>query len=264
MKQTGEGWWGIGDADAWRDATDALALWCLARDQARFHRQLVDPKRVTKYNRRLQYLLGVAICRRVNYLFPDPCCRQALEVAEAFAEGTANLSELQAACDAVDAIDSPNLPVAAWAAARAVYWLGPDDYQLTEAVELVIDAAGYQAAIQAGMLTVDDGVNIGRAVWEHPVFTAGKREEEAALCRVIRDVLGNPFQPVTFSPAWKSSTVVSLAKQMYASHDFSAMPILANALQDAGCDNPAILDHCRGSLPHVRGCWVVSGILDKD
>jgi len=264
MKQTGEGWWGIGDADAWRDATDALALWCFARDQARFNRHLVDPKRVTKYNRRLQYLLGVAICRRVEYLFPDPCCREALEDAEAFAEGTATLRELQAACDAVDAIDSPDLPVAAWAAARAVFWLGPDDYQLTEAVELVIDAAGYQAAIQAGMLTVDDGFDVGRVVWEHPVFTAGKREEEAAICRVIRDVLGNPFQPVTFSSSWKIDTVVSLARQMYDSRDFSAMPILADALQDVDCTNEEILAHCRTPGPHARGCWVVDGILDKD
>jgi hypothetical protein len=57
---------------------------------------------------------------------------------------------------------------------------------------------------------------------------------------------------------------VSLAKGMYESRDFSAMPILADALQDAGCDNPDILNHCRDeSLTHVRGCWVVDLVLGK-
>jgi hypothetical protein len=48
---------------------------------------------------------------------------------------------------------------------------------------------------------------------------------------------------------------------MYGSRDFGAMPILADALQDAECDNAAILDHCRGPGPHVRGCWVVDLVL---
>jgi hypothetical protein len=50
---------------------------------------------------------------------------------------------------------------------------------------------------------------------------------------------------------------------MYESSDFSPMPILADALQDAGCSNEDILDHCRGDVPHVRGCWVVDLALGK-
>jgi hypothetical protein len=61
-----------------------------------------------------------------------------------------------------------------------------------------------------------------------------------------------------------ASTVVALAKQMYESSDFSAMPILADALQDAGCDIEAVLSHCRGLEPHVRGCWVVDLVLGKE
>jgi hypothetical protein len=51
---------------------------------------------------------------------------------------------------------------------------------------------------------------------------------------------------------------------MYDSREFSAMPILADALQDAGCDSHDILDHCRGPGPHVRGCWVVDLVLAKE
>ncbi|MBA4188888.1 MAG: hypothetical protein C0467_12900 [Planctomycetaceae bacterium] len=86
----------------------------------------------------------------------------------------------------------------------------------------------------------------------------------AAHCDLVRDIFVNPFRTVTFSPEWRTSTAVSLAKQMYESRDFSAMPILADALQDAGCDNADVLDHCRGTGPHVRGCWVVDMLLGKE
>jgi hypothetical protein len=82
--------------------------------------------------------------------------------------------------------------------------------------------------------------------------------------KIIRDVIGNPFRPVTFSQSWRTDTAVSLARMMYDARDFSAMPILADALQDAGCDNEDILDHCRGPGPHVQGCWVVDLVLGKE
>ncbi|WP_082843222.1 hypothetical protein [Gemmata sp. SH-PL17] len=81
---------------------------------------------------------------------------------------------------------------------------------------------------------------------------------------VIRDIFGNPFRPVVFSASWRTDTVVSLAQQMYESRDFGAMPILADALQDAGCNNDDILTHCRTPGEHVRGCWVVDLVLGKE
>jgi hypothetical protein len=83
-------------------------------------------------------------------------------------------------------------------------------------------------------------------------------------CRLIRDIFGNPFRPVTFDPDWRTTTAIQLAQQMYDSRDFSAMPILADAIQDAGCDHADILDHCLGPGPHVRGCWVVDLVLWKE
>jgi hypothetical protein len=88
-------------------------------------------------------------------------------------------------------------------------------------------------------------------------------QERAAQLPLLYCVFGNPFRPVTFSPEWRTSTAVVLAQQMYDSRDFALMPILGDALQDAGCDNSDILDHCRGAGPHVRGCWVVDLILGK-
>ena len=85
-------------------------------------------------------------------------------------------------------------------------------------------------------------------------------------CELTRDIFGNPVPPlVTFSPSWlTSTTAVALARTMYDSRDFSAMPILADALQDAGCDNADILAHCRSDGPHVRGCWVLDLLLGKE
>jgi hypothetical protein len=82
--------------------------------------------------------------------------------------------------------------------------------------------------------------------------------------RLLRDIFRNPFRPVAFDPDWRTSTAVALAQQMYDTRDFAAMPILADALQDAGCESPDILDHCRDPRGvHVRGCFVVDLILEK-
>ncbi|MCI0703344.1 MAG: hypothetical protein L0241_19875 [Planctomycetia bacterium] len=82
--------------------------------------------------------------------------------------------------------------------------------------------------------------------------------------RFLRELFGNPFRPVEFDPAWRTDTALQLARQMYESRDFSLMPILADALQDAGCDNEEVLNHCRdANTTHVRGCWVVDLVLDK-
>ncbi len=84
-------------------------------------------------------------------------------------------------------------------------------------------------------------------------------------CNLTRDIFGNPFRPAAFSPAWRTSTVLALASQMYISRDFGAMPILADALQEGGCDNADVLNHCRdANAPHVRGCWVVDLVLGKE
>jgi hypothetical protein len=92
---------------------------------------------------------------------------------------------------------------------------------------------------------------------------AYRSESEAHAC-LLRDIFGNFFRPVTVDPSWLTSTAVSLARLMYDSRDFSAMPILADALQDAGCDSDDILNHCRGPGPHVRGCWIVDLVLGKE
>lgn len=85
----------------------------------------------------------------------------------------------------------------------------------------------------------------------------------AAQCEVLFDLVGNPFRPVPFDEGWRSSAVLALAAPMLETGDFSAMPVLADALEDAGCENEQVLTHCRGEGLHFRGCWVVDGLLGK-
>src|SRR5262249_44543784 len=93
------------------------------------------------------------------------------------------------------------------------------------------------------------------------IDTVRGRSGGAAQCGLIRCIF--PFRHVTVDPVWLTSTGVALARQMYDTRDFSPIPILADALQDAGCDNADILAHCRGPGPHVRECWVVDLVLGK-
>jgi hypothetical protein len=80
--------------------------------------------------------------------------------------------------------------------------------------------------------------------------------------------LGNPFRPVALNPSWLTPTVTSLAQAIYdnrqlPSGHFDNMGVLADALEEAGCDNADLLNHCRSAGPHVRGCWPVDLLLGK-
>ncbi|MCE9560796.1 MAG: hypothetical protein K8U57_01950 [Planctomycetes bacterium] len=79
----------------------------------------------------------------------------------------------------------------------------------------------------------------------------------------LRDIFGNPFHPVALDPSWLTPTVVRLAEHIYHKRAFDQMPILADALQDAGCDNADLLNHCRQPGEHVRGCWVVDMLTGR-
>jgi hypothetical protein len=83
-------------------------------------------------------------------------------------------------------------------------------------------------------------------------------------CCVLRDLFGPlPFRTTTLDPSRLPASVVALAEGIYGQRAFDQMPILADALQDAGCDNEDILNHCRQPGEHVRGCWVVDLLLGK-
>ncbi len=105
----------------------------------------------------------------------------------------------------------------------------------------------------AFVFSVDRGQRAGLDVSERPMVARA-----LVLC-----ILANPFRPIALDPSWLTSNVLSLAQGIYHERAFDRLPILADALQDAGCENPEILAHCRSESPHARGCWVVDLLLGK-
>ena len=100
--------------------------------------------------------------------------------------------------------------------------------------------------------------------WQNAWNTAfaQAREHQAEL---VRDIFPPPGYTPSLRPEWRTSTVVAIARQMDDTGDFSAVPILADALQDAGCNNELILDRCRAeSGIHSRGNWVVDLVLGRE
>jgi hypothetical protein len=90
------------------------------------------------------------------------------------------------------------------------------------------------------------------------------RVRATELPSLLRDIVGNPFRPLTAKAAWLSDTVVAVARGAYEVRDFERLPIVADALEEAGCTEPVLLGHLRTGGPHVRGCWAVDLLLSKE
>ena len=102
------------------------------------------------------------------------------------------------------------------------------------------------------------------ASFRHANHFGGENRNHAKL---FRDIFGNSFRPVAVDPdwlAWNHGTVSGIARHIYDDRAFDDLPILADALEDAGCTNADVLNHCRGGGEHVRGCWVVDLVLGKE
>ncbi len=193
------------------------------------------------------YLWCAACCRRVWDLFADANSRYAVVAAERYADGELTVEQLIAARADGRTSDTTVHEFFASEAGRACSAYPPDAHGCSEACER---ARYHEMFTHLAQLTEGE-------INEVP------SQEYAAQAALLRDVYGNPFRSAAFDPSWRTSTAVGLARTMYESRDFAAMPILADALEEAGCDNADVLAHCRGDGPHVRGCWVADLVLGK-
>ncbi len=219
--------------------------------------------------RRLR-LFGVACTRMVWDFLPTDACN-ALLLSERFADGRATPTDLRAV--AIRMVYGPvtfqeqALNAAGWASAG--YWGGrgstlrnPEQTIVWNPSDAARNAAKALAARAAG--PAPPGGNPVSKEWQgayNRAFSAA-REYQAEL---VRDIFPPPGYTPALNPDWRTSTVVALARQMDETGDFSAVPILADALQDAGCDNDTILDRCRApSNVHCRGNWIVDLVLGRE
>jgi hypothetical protein len=186
----------------------------------------------------------------------DAACLALVDLAERYADGAVKFTEMTAARRAL--------------AGPEVYRGGPPDSKIAAAwFAAARDPAKGGSEAIFRLLGVSWGgesqLEMSRSHVKYGFH--GRGGDWVAACNtliaVVRDVFANPFRKVASDRKWSTAVVTGVARQVYDSRDFSAMPILADALQDAGCEDTDILDHCRGNGPHVRGCWVVDLVLGK-
>jgi hypothetical protein len=214
-----------------------------------------DPVRILhhlegKVSGRRWRLMAAGCGRYVRHLLTDPRSGPAIDAAEAFADGVIDAQQLAAAhAEAVQAAQEV-LRAEAHAAASAA--AAAESFHPMQAVWL--------AAWALVRSRVED---VSTQIVAREAAESAARKELAAL---LRDVAGNPFRAAAVEPAWTSwgdGTVKRLAEAAYGDRAFDRLPIIADALEDAGCSDPVILTHLRGTGPHVRGCWAVDLLLGR-
>jgi hypothetical protein len=186
----------------------------------------------------------------------DPTCRAVAEVGWRLAEGVATPEELAACRDAMRPI---------W------YEVNSEEVSTINTLTLAYllcdvlgGVLGDDPAVAAYRLIVPS--SIGRTRQPIQLLTP---DETTGCCWLLRELFGDqgnlPSLPVSpwWNPAWQTSTVVTLAESIYFDQCFDRLPVLADAFEEAGCDNTDLLRHCRGQERHVRGCWVVDLALGK-
>lgn len=187
-----------------------------------------------------RWRLLACACVREDWDSAPQEAREAIEAAEAYADGQIHHNTLKRARKRAQAAFERLGPSsrAAEIARRAASAADPSPLH---AFEYVI----YRGVTGAG----SDGILI-----------------EARWCALIRDVFGNPYRTAAIDPAWlaaNEAAAVKIAAGVYEERAFGRLPILADALIDAGCTAEDIIEHCRSDGPHVRGCWVVDAVLKK-
>jgi hypothetical protein len=225
----------------------------------------LDPGRMLWYlgrrlSERKQRLFAVACCRRIWHLFSREESRQAVEAAERFAEGAARHKELAAAYHAASFVDEEHdtgyrasaAQAAANAAEQLLQWGGCTrfDPAVTAAIAVGLHARQLRRKPEEGLRA---------GAW-------AELKEQNAQCETLRELVGNPFRRVEIDASWltwNDEVIVAMTQAIYDGRAFGRLPILADALEEAGCSDAAILDHCRQPGEHFLGCWVIDLLMGK-
>jgi hypothetical protein len=248
-------------------ATSVASILCpaLAEDVAVLEADFntcTDPRKMLAFLRTIRTtsdrklrLFSVACVRRSWHLL-DVAGQEAVELAERFADGGVSQRKLNMARvgrqKQYPAGLLPTVPgYAAWAA------------------NMTLQRRGWSAAhwaVEATLSTVV-AASTGSEPWGeevHAIRLAARNAEVACQAALLHDIFGPlPFRQITVDQSWQTSAVVALATSIYDERRWQDMPILGDALQEAGCSDAEVLAHCRGMI-HARGCWLVDLLLNKE
>jgi hypothetical protein len=203
-------------------------------------------------NRKLQ-LFAAACCRRAWSLGTDPRHRELVEAAERFADGLLSKEEFDGSRDVVVELSADYPEDNPWNSSRF----------LTAAT---LHARGGGAAKYAANFAAK-GLACLAGEEESEPWLFALRAEMTSQCALLRDIFGYPFRPFRVDPVWLSNEghhAQRLARKMYDASRYGDLSLLADVLERAGCDDPIVLDHCRAPGTHVRGCWVLDGLIGRE
>lgn len=222
-----------------------------------------DPARMPEFVRgkvsdRKLRLFAVTCCRRLAGGVANPKVLYALDLAGRAADGADVPGKLRrAGADLRDAMALQEQRFGEFGYIHDTEWFP------TRAVARLFGEKGIAPVSQVVWIPG----RVTRAVRETTLSAYRERDalaEQAAMADLVREVCGDPFRPVALDPSWLTSAVTALSNRVYDTRDFSLMPILHDALIEAGCDDADVLGHCRDSnAVHVRGCWVVDMLTDR-
>jgi hypothetical protein len=235
--------------------------WTTCADTDPMFRLLLRKKQ--KLSARKRRLFACACCRRI-WASLDACCRHAVETAEAFADGMATRSDLNEAHDNAMNNHRPRESKLA---------------QLQRSARMTLDSKDPLIIAKRGWEAVEGASRPAQALPSKTTFSAAQcaqlaagtaqalADELAGQADILRDLVGSRLQRSMLDETWlcwKDGVVANLARTIYDDRAFERMPVLADALPEAGCRDENLLDHCRSPRPHHRGCWVLDLLLHAD
>jgi hypothetical protein len=217
-------------------------------------------------------LFACACVRRIWSLLPGEDCRNAIAVAESFADRGADVESLS---QALAGMNFSRRLRGYTASARTATWYAAFDSEAAAGINPVYSSVihlpndWYRASRTAGHAlhaviwkAARDAQRDAKKAAE-PMRRAKEAEYQAQIA-LLRCIFGSPFQGVAFDPdcrLWNGGAAVVLARAMYESRDFRQAPLLADMLEDSGATDVQLLEHLRGPGPHSRGCFAVDLVI---
>ena len=226
---------------------------------------------------RKRRLFACACVRRIWPPLADRRLRRAVRRAERFADGQAAEEEMQSALRIVSRLREelegaerrrPNwTALAARSAAHAVEAVLAAQGPILEKPRDLREAPDVMSASRFARVAARAAEALREEINGTPSPSRSSRRRRLAsldAVELVREVFGNPFRPVAVDPAWltrNNNTVLRMARVIYDDRRLRHLPVLADALEEAGCDNADMLAHCRAAVEHVRGCWALDALL---
>lgn len=223
-----------------------------------------------RVSRRKLRCFAAAFCEKWWDLPLDEPSRTFLTVYERFANDIASWEEVIDAGMVLQDIVQQGEPT--WINHMAMMWTDTPHGVASLGDDLACTIAGHVAKDSIAV-TCKDATEEDQWLWgfsgiPDPLWLSTRSAVEGEYPALLREIVGNPFRPPPAIDAaclaWNDNVVPKIAQGIYSDRAFDRLPILADALEEAGCSDAEVLEHCRREGGHVRGCWLLDLLLQKD